>query len=327
MTDTRSTYTAQCLPDLLDLLPVLFGFSPQESFIAIATHGESRRFGFRLRMDLPPLEHVGPAAAQVAAHLRRQEPDGAVLIAVTDRGSDADALVAAVKAELTDIPVQDAVRTDGEQYWAYGPAGPGIGKPYVSRCSPAIVDAVLGGMQILPDREALVARFAAVSGARKVAMAAATDRVLGVALSELSGTPRADLGVLGMARIRPIIESHETGKSLTDAELATVATWVSSVQVRDHVWARMSRETAEATLELWTAVAQTVVEPFEAPVLCLAAFAAWLVGDGAQALIAIERALKAEPGYSMARLILQTLESGMSPEHWDGFDPETSATS
>lgn len=327
MTDTRSTYTAQCLPDLLDLLPALFGFSPKESFIAIATHGESRRFGFRLRMDLPPLEHVGTAAAQIAAYLRRQEPDGAVLIAVTNRGSEADALVAAVKSELTDIPVQDAVRTDGEQYWAYGSAGPGIGKPYVSRCSPAVVGAVVGGMQILPDREALVARFAAVSGARKVAMAAATDKVLGVTLGELSETPLADLCALGLARIRPIIESHETGKTPTDVELATLATWVSSVQVRDHVWARMSRETAETTLALWTAVAQSVVEPFEAPVLCLTAFSAWLVGDGTQALIAIERALKAEPGYSMAKLILQTLDSGMSPEHWDGFDPDESTTS
>lgn len=327
MTDTRSTYTAQCLPDLLDLLPALFGFSPKESFIAIATHGKSRRFGFRLRMDLPPLEQVGSAAAQVAAYLRRQQPDGAVLIAVTDRGSEADALVAAVKAELTDIPVQDAVRTDGEQYWAYGPTGPGIGKPYVSRCSPAVVGAIVGGMQILPDREALVARFAAVSGARKAAMAAATDKVLGVALAELAETPRADLCALGLARIRPIIESHEMGKAPTDVELATLATWASSVQVRDHLWARMSRETAETTLALWTAVAQSVVEPFEAPVLCLAAFSAWLVGDGTQALIAIERALKAEPGYSMAKLILQTLDSGMSPEHWDGFDPDESTTS
>ena len=327
MTDTRSTYTAQCLPELLDLLPVLFGFSPKESFIAIATHGESRRFGFRLRMDLPPREQVGSAAAQVAAYLRRQEPDGAVLIAVTDRGSDADALVSAVKSELTDIPVQDAVRTDGEHYWAYGPAGPGIAQPYVSRCSPAVVGAVVGGMQILPDREALVARFAAVCGARKVAMEAVTETVLGVALSELSETPRADLGVVGMARIRPIIENYDTDGALTDVDLATLATWVSSVQVRDHVWGRMRRDTAENTLALWTAVAQTVVEPFEAPVLCLTAFAAWLVGDGTQALIAIERALEAEPGYSMAQLILQALDSGMSPEQWDGFDPERPTTS
>ena len=320
MTETRSTYTAQSVPDLLDLLPVLFGFSPRESFIAIATHGQSRRFGFRLRMDLPPLELVGPAAAQVAAYLRRQKPDGTVLIAVADCGSVADALMVAVKAELTDIPVQDAVRTDGKHYWTYEKSGPGVGTPYVSRCSPAVVEAVMGGMQILPNREALVTRFAAVAGNRKVAMAAMTEKVLGVALRELSDTPQADLGIVGMARIRPIIQKHATGTMLTDAELAMLAIWVSSVQVRDDVWSRMRRDTAETTLALWTAVAQSVVEPFEAPVLCLAAFAAWLAGDGTQALIAIERALISEPGYSMAQLILHTLDSGISPEHWEGFE-------
>lgn len=320
MTETRSTYTAHGIPDLLNLLPALFGFSPRQSFIAIATHGERRRFGFRLRMDMPPLGHVREAAVQIASYLRRQEPDGAVFIAVTDRGTVADALMAAVTAELTDVPVHDAVRTDGESYWTYGPAGPGEAVPYVSQCSPAVVSAIVGGMQILPDREALVARFAAVSGPRKAIMAAATEKVLGIALRELSDTPRSDLGVVGMARIQPIIDAHNAGRPLSDHHLGTLAIWVSSVRVRDGVWARMRRDTADATLSLWTAVAQSVVEPFEPPVLCLAAFAAWLSGDGTQALIAIERALTVEPGYSMAQLILRTLDSGVSPEHWNGFD-------
>ncbi|KAA1400450.1 DUF4192 family protein [Aeromicrobium ginsengisoli] len=48
----------------------------------------------------------------------------------------------------------------------------------------------------------------------------------------------------------------------------------------------------------------------------LAAFAAWLTGDGAQSLIAVERALDADETYSMAGLILQMLEGGVSPAHW-----------
>lgn len=320
MTETRNVYTARGIPDLLDLLPALFGFAPKQSFIAIATHGERRRFGFRLRMDMPPPEHAREAGAQIAAYLRRQDPDGAVLVAVTDRGTVADALVVAVAEALGDIPVLDAVRTDGESYWTYRHGRPGEAMPYVGRCSPALVGAVVGGMQILPDRETLVARFAPVSGPRKTVMAAATDEVLGLALRELSETPRADLGVVGIARLQPIIDAHTVGRQISDADLATLAIWVSSVGVRDEVWACMRRETAEAALALWTTVAQSVVEPFEPPVLCLAAFAAWLVGDGAQALIAVERALQIEPGYSMAQLILQTLDSGFSPEHWVGFD-------
>ncbi|WP_157432589.1 DUF4192 family protein [Aeromicrobium sp. Root472D3] len=48
-------------------------------------------------------------------------------------------------------------------------------------------------------------------------------------------------------------------------------------------------------------------------------FAAWLTGDGAQALIAVERALDADPCYPMARIVLDVLEQGVSPVHWTGF--------
>ena len=51
----------------------------------------------------------------------------------------------------------------------------------------------------------------------------------------------------------------------------------------------------------------------------MSAFAAWLTGDGVQALIAIERALAVDGDYSMANLILTTLDSGLDPGHWNGL--------
>ena len=54
--------------------------------------------------------------------------------------------------------------------------------------------------------------------------------------------------------------------------------------------------------------------------LSLAAFAAWLTGDGAQATIAAERALAADPAYSMASLVLQVVEAGVSPHGFDWND-------
>jgi hypothetical protein len=45
----------------------------------------------------------------------------------------------------------------------------------------------------------------------------------------------------------------------------------------------------------------------------LLAFVAWQAGDGALASIAIERALDADPGYSMALLIADALHAGLPP--------------
>jgi len=321
MTEARPAFTARGIPDLLDLLPVLFGFQPTESFIAIAVHGERHRFGFRLRADLPPIDQSGDAAAQIAGLVDRQDPDGVILLALTEDAEAADALMAGVIAAFDGLPIHDAVRSDGESYWPYGRPCPVEGFPYTARCSPAVVGAVFDGMQILPSRSALVERFAPVAGERRIAMELVTEEVLHRWLRTIAQTPKSGLGRVGMAVLAPIIDGHRDGRSLTDTDRATLAIWVSARSVRDEVWNAMSRDNAVGSLALWTEVAQSVVDPFAAPVLSLAAFAAWLTGDGTQALIASERALAAEPGYSMAELILRTLDSGMSPEHWHGFDP------
>lgn len=318
----NDTYVARGAADLLDLIPALFGFEPRESFIAIATHGERRRFGFRLRLDMPPSRHAVQAAVRIARHIDRQDADGVILIALTDQAHDGDALMAAAAAELSHLPIHEAVRSDGARYWTYGPEGPGASNTYVRRCSPVVVGAVLDGRQILPDRESLVARFAEVSGDRRVSMEQATARVLNETMHEFSAGARPGLGVAGMLRLVPIIDRHAAGGMLADDDLAMLAIWVSAEDVRNAVWSQIERTNAEVALELWTRVAQCVVGPFEAPVLCLAAFAAWLTGDGAQALIAVERALDAEPGYPMGVLISRMLDAGLSPERWDGFDPD-----
>ena len=52
---------------------------------------------------------------------------------------------------------------------------------------------------------------------------------------------------------------------------------------------------------------------FVAPPAALLAFTAWQAGDGALASIAIERALEADPEYSMALLVADALHAGLPP--------------
>lgn len=321
----RDAFVAHDIPDLLDLLPALFGFAPRQSFVAIVTHGDRRRFGFRLRLDIPELHQAVPAAIHIVDLLHRQKADGVILLALTERVEVADSLMAGVMANLSGLPVHEAARCDGNTYWLYDSLGPGKAMPYASRCSPVVVGAIVAGMQILPDREALVSRFAPVSGPRKSAMESATSDALIGAVREMSIRPEADLRAAGMMRLLPIIDHHATGRSLSDEERAMLAIWVSSVGVRDAVWSQMRRDNAELALALWTDISQTVVEPFEAPVLCLAGFAAWLCGDGAQSLIAVERALTVDSSYSMARLVMDMLEAGVPPDSWEGFEPQPPA--
>jgi hypothetical protein len=64
---------------------------------------------------------------------------------------------------------------------------------------------------------------------------------------------------------------------------------------------------------LWTQVIRTVPAAFAAAPATLLAFAALARGDGALAGVALERALSADPGYTMALLICQAIDVGMTP--------------
>ncbi|MCW2840513.1 MAG: hypothetical protein JWR55_1996 [Aeromicrobium sp.] len=321
MTQTPPTYVAHDVSDLLNALPTMFGFRPAESLVAVATHGPRRRFGFRLRVDIPAEQDVRAVAELVVLHLRHQGADGAIVIAVTDRQDVARELLDAIHAELGEIDLIVRARADGERYWTDEPGSSAAGTRYqTSDHHLAIVQAVAAGQQILPDRDALVKRFAAVTGERRRWLGHAADEILAEVVPQVARTAPEDLARVGMAVAGPILDRAMSGHRVSDGDLLRFAAWVSCIAVRDAVWSRFTRDNAPDMARALTLVSSTVVPPFEPAVLSLTAFATWLTGDGAAALIAVERALRADPAYSMAQIILDTLQAGVSPEHWPGFD-------
>lgn len=319
MTDTPTIYTAHDVPDLINSLPTLFGFRPSESLVAIATKGERRRFGFRLRVDIPDERDVDAMASLVARHLQHQDAEGAILIAVTERQDVAARLLAAVEGALPPVGLVVSVRANASHYWTSEPRFPADGIPYdTSGHHLSIVEAIAAGQEILPDRQALVDRFRAVTGPRRHWLECATDEVLREVVPLIGRAGGADLAEFGMREIGPILERGLVAR-LGDAEVIRLAVWMSAISVRDAVWALITPDNAGTMLALLTQVSRSVVPPFEPAVLSLAGFAAWLTGDGAQALIAVERALESDPDYSMAALILKLVEGGVSPSHWAGF--------
>lgn len=324
MTHTPSTFVAHDVPDLINSLPTRFGFHLTESIVAIAADGPRGRLGFSLRMDMPKPEHVDTMAEVVVAHLRNQGAERAIVIALSKRQEVALDLLDAIHAEIDesdDIELIIRARADGERYWTDAPGSSRHGLPYASSGHHlSIVQAVAAGQQILPDREALVERFAGVTGERRRWLENATDAILGEVVPMVARAAPGELAATGMSVVGPILDRALAGGRLLDADLLRLAAWVSCSSVRDAVWARIDRDNAEDMLRVLTLVSGSVVPPLEPAVLSLTGFAAWLTGDGAQALIAIERALRADPDYSMAQIFLDVLENGISPAHWTGFD-------
>jgi hypothetical protein len=88
---------------------------------------------------------------------------------------------------------------------------------------------------------------------------------------------------------------------------------LSDLRVRDDAWARMDPAHEGAHIRLWTDVVKGAPADYVPAPASLLAFTAWQSGNGALASVALDRALAAEPGYSMAMLLSEALEAALPP--------------
>lgn len=117
----------------------------------------------------------------------------------------------------------------------------------------------------------------------------------------------------GLARVRAAIGTYAAGDRLSDREAATLGMDLAVLRVRDEAWTSMEDDTEDAHIALWGDLTRRLEPPFVPPAASLLAAAAWRRGDCALAAVAVERALAADPAYSMALLVAQGLRQLVSP--------------
>ena len=233
---------------------------------------------------------------------------------------------------------------------------PAEGVPYDPRSSLLRAEAAFAGIAVAPDRGAVAARFDPCTGETTSRMRAATrvaEREVVAALGlrdrqDLTRPPRRAVRaatVLGATRVDALLDrllarqeqvwpgkgdmpagagpgpasstdADADAHDRLDADAAALSVWCSVTCFRDLAWSRIDRANAGRHLAVWSTVARRVVPPYEPAVLSLAAFAAWASGDGASAWCALDRALAADPGYSMARLVADALSRCVPPDVW-----------
>lgn len=297
-------YTASTVVDIVDALPTLFGFTPDESFIGITTNGARRRFGFRLRLDMPEFGEIEQAGRVIAEHLNAHAGDGVILVALSADHQSADALTNAVLDQIDPVEIVAVLRADTHHVWEYDSAGlideddPGLVRG-TSATSDVIVQAVAAGQQVWGSRGELAAQFAPAGWSVEVTATAAATTVTSAV---------------------EVVDRHHTGSGiLSEGDILLLATVAKSIAGRDQMWARIDRANAEAHAETWRMVATHTATIDAAGPYALAAFGYWLTGDGARASICVDQALAATPDYSMAEMLATILNAGIDPATWTGF--------
>jgi hypothetical protein len=315
---------------VLAVVPHLLGFHPSRSFVVLGLAPPRARvkLGFRYDLPDPPDAEV---AEQIAGHatavLARQRITTAILVGygpghlVTPV---ADALRAAAgRASLT---LREVLRADGGRYWSYlcrEPACcPAEGVAYDSVAHPAAAALVAAGLAAYPDRATLARTLAPVTGAAAESMARATELALGRVAELLAKQRRSARGgdVLrlvvedGRRAVSEAISAYRAGDRLADDDqIAWLSVALADLRVRDDAWARMDPDFKEAHQRMWADIVRRASPAYVPAPASLLAFTAWQAGDGTLANIAIERAMDADPQYSMALLLSDVIEAGVPP--------------
>ncbi len=307
-------------PDaVLSALPYLLGFIPTASIVIIWVR--QHRILLTQRLDLPPAETalVGWLEARWA-HQAASQAVELIVILVTDR-PDARHLADAVLARAGEagLPVRDALLLTDGRWWSLMCTDPQCcgprGRVVSTRVKAAIAaEFTLMGVAPLADRAALVAALDEAGEAAERMLPIVRARAAGTAAK---GAAREAWRDAAIAQVQAAFSSRDM--PLTDDEVAMLVVGLSDIRVRDTVLWETTRLDTDALHRGLTALMSTLrctPQGWVAPVATACATVAWLVGDGARALVAVERALLDDPEYSLAILVVQSLQAGLPPDSW-----------
>jgi hypothetical protein len=320
----RPVFKARDLGELINSLPGLFGFPPDDSLVVLGVDG--KRIVFGMRLDLPEPNGIDAAADVAARHLNHQRAKGAIVLAIGEPLDVGQRLVSAVEARLGRVrPVAGGWAND-ERYWVSVDGGDPGGYPYRRTLDhPAAAQAVLAGQEISASREALAERVQPDEGPLRSWMEQSKDEVVDRFATELSRRSKPEMVEWATREFVPVVHDLLARRAVDDGALSRLGVALSVIEIRDVVWGLITRENARDMVGGWLHVARRVPVEWSPAALCLAAFASWLSGDGALAVIAAERAIAVDSEYPMAGLMLALATSGVSPHEWQGWSepPET----
>ncbi len=161
--------------ELIAATPVLLGFAPRSSLVAMALGGPSGgRLGLTLRIDLPPPEHTAAAAESVVQGILLDNPLGVVVL-VVGAGGDAgppagelvERVVAGLEARAVDVPLALwAESTRGGSRWSCYDACACTGIVPSAAETPLALVARAEGRVVLDDRSDLERLVAAADEGR-----------------------------------------------------------------------------------------------------------------------------------------------------------------
>lgn len=292
-------------------VPYLLGFDPQDSLVILFNGPAERQL--TLRVDLPPSPEVNWMQT-ILNGLNHPLPDRAILVAYANSATPFAASqtvqwAADVLAPMMHI-VDVLLVAEGRLQSLREPDDGGI--PVEDLLNhPVVAECVAAGLSKVARREHLVGRLEPVTDAVSEAVVAHLDR-------PLKGGYEQRRDRLEKRSVRVLCGQAD----LSPSDIAAVGRACSDWFVRDPMISVILKRHARSQVLLArvrTRLTYALVhlpEELAGPVAATLALLSWADGDGAAALVAVDRARGTDPTNSLAPLVEQALQNGLPPSTW-----------
>jgi hypothetical protein len=315
-------------PDaVLAIVPHMLGFYPSRSLVVLGLGAQNRvMVTFRYDLPEPADEQLAQDIAEHAGYVLDRERISSALLVGYGPAELVAPVIYSAAARLIDcgIELHEVLRADAGRYWSLlcvdAACCPPEGRSYDPGSHPAAAAMADAGLAAHPDRDALARTLQRPAGSADLISRATSEALRSLSdlvdLGEAEGDRDPQLRAIrtGRREVQRAVRRYRSGGTIDSIEhLAWLAVLLSDIRVRDDAWARMHPAFREHHCRLWTDVLRSAALDYAPAPASLLAFTAWQAGNGALAGMAIDRALNADPSYSMAHLLAGAIEAALPP--------------
>lgn len=301
--------------DLLGYVPYALGYHPADSLIVMAVGRDCIDFTARADIGSPTREIV----RRLQRAIRYKGDDHRIVLAGYGGAQAREATEAAATVIATlGYQVSAALWVTGNRYFCVlcTDCTPAEGTAFDLRSSAAAATAVAAGLVARGTRDEAVKQIRPVGGLAAVAMTQAVDQAE-VRLGQIrSSTAMVRQGKLAVDEAMSL---GERGEKLGVDEVAWLSLLLTDLQVRDHAWMRTDAE--DWQFSLWLDLSRRAEPILAAPIATLLGWCCYRRGDGLLAGESLRRALRIDPGYTLAGLLLTALDEAQPPSSFSPWPP------
>lgn len=298
------------LHDLLGVIPHLLGFHPDESLVIMVM--VDSRVQVTARVDLIDIEPSGHLELLLDRLLLRWPTARLWLVGYSVRASSAWRLLQRALVHVGDTLAGEPLCVSAGHYRVGGPDGPQF--RYDPTCTRSAASATVHGLQARPSRVALRDSVRVNSSAPAEAESAWVT-----ALDRLVAT---DEQLLPIEMARAVSCHVLQPMAVAPTELAWLAVLAQVPSARDRALVAISRNNADAQVELWSRVVRCCPYGTTQQALALLGMAAWVSGNGALQSVCLEELEQQGANLPLQSLLEDLNGAIVPPSYWDELRPK-----